>query len=106
MPHTWATTASRSLAARASRIAGTSKLNHRIARELCNKGVLRADEDKVLLVFTRTVYPELNPVPERKLIERLEKAIFGQQREIDPRTVVLLSLFFLLSRPARRDSSG
>jgi hypothetical protein len=45
-----------------------------------------------MLLFTRKIYPELNPVPERKLIERLRQAIFTNKKDIDPRTVVLISL--------------
>jgi protein-disulfide isomerase-like protein with CxxC motif len=63
-----------------------------VARQLCRRGILRADEDKVLLIFTRKIYPEVNPEPENKLIERLRRAIFTDTRDIDPRTVVLLSL--------------
>ena len=45
-----------------------------------------------MLLFTRKIYPEVNPGPERELIRRLEHAIFTDTRDIDPRTVVLLSL--------------
>jgi hypothetical protein len=45
-----------------------------------------------LLLFTRKIYPEINPEPERKLIERLRQAIFTDSRDIEPRTVVLVSL--------------
>ena len=75
-----------------SRFAGIKNLKHRVARQLCRRGILRADEDKVLLLFTRKIYPEINPGPERELIRRLEHAIFTDTRDIDPRTVVLLSL--------------
>jgi Golgi phosphoprotein 3 len=75
-----------------SRFAGVKNLKHRVAKQLCRRGILRADEDKVLLLFTRKIYPEINPVPERELIRRLEYAIFTDTRDIDPRTVVLLSL--------------
>ena len=75
-----------------SRFAGIKNLKHRVAQQLCRRGILRADEDKVLLLFTRKIYPEINPVPERELIRRLEHAIFTDTRDIDPRTVVLLSL--------------
>ena len=75
-----------------SRFAGVKNLKHRVARQLCGRGILRADEDKVLLVFTRKIYPEVNPVPERELIERLRYAVFTDTRDIEPRTVVLLSL--------------
>lgn len=75
-----------------SRFAGVKNLKHCVAQQLCRRGILRADEDKVLLVFTRKIYPEVNPEPENKLIERLKHAIFTDTRDIDPRTVVLLSL--------------
>jgi len=75
-----------------SRFAGVKNLKHRVAQQLCRRGILRADEDKVLLLFTRKIYPEVNPGPERELIRRLEHAIFTETRDIDPRTVVLLSL--------------
>jgi len=63
-----------------------------VAQQLCRRGILRAAEDKVLLIFTRKIYPEVNPEPERKLIERLRQAIFTESRDVDPRTVVLVSL--------------
>ncbi|MHC4230496.1 MAG: GOLPH3/VPS74 family protein [Planctomycetota bacterium] len=75
-----------------SRFAGVKSLKHRVARELCRRGILRADEDKILLIFTRKIYPEVNPEPERKLIERIRRAIFTDTAELDPRTVVLVSL--------------
>ncbi|TKJ38725.1 MAG: hypothetical protein CEE38_03200 [Planctomycetes bacterium B3_Pla] len=75
-----------------SRFAGVKSLKHRVAQELCRRGILRADEDKVLLIFTRKIYPEVNPEPERKLIERLRQAIFTDTAELEPRTVVLVSL--------------
>ena len=75
-----------------SRFAGVKNLKHLIAQRLCQRGILRADEDKVLLIFTRKIYPEVNPEPERELIERLRNAIFTDASEVDPRTVVLVSL--------------
>jgi Golgi phosphoprotein 3 len=75
-----------------SRLAGTKNLKHRVAEQLARRGILRVDEDKVLWIFTRRIYPEVDPQPEREIIERLRRAIFGESREIDPRTVILLSL--------------
>ncbi len=75
-----------------SRFATTKNLKHRVAQQLVNRGILRADEDKVLFVFSRKIYPEVNPQPERKLIERLRKTIFEDGKDFDSRTVVLLSL--------------
>ena len=74
------------------RFAHMKKLRHRVAGELCRRGVLRADEDKILLIFTRKIYPEVDPRPEREIIERLRRAIFSDAPDVDPRTVVLISL--------------
>jgi len=75
-----------------SRFSGLKDLKNRVARGLVERGILRADEDKVLLLFTRKVFPEVNPEPERKMIKRLREAIFTEAEDIDPRTVVLVSL--------------
>ena len=53
-----------SLQAWVSRLAGIKGLRHKVARQLCDRGILRADEDKVLFIFTRKIYPEINPVAE------------------------------------------
>lgn len=75
-----------------SRFAQLRDLKHRVARGLCDRGILKADEGKVLLIFTRKIYPEINPAPERALIQRLKKAIFTETKGLDPHTVVLVSL--------------
>ncbi len=75
-----------------TRLACIPKLRHKVAHQLCERGILQAEEDKVLLVFSRKIYPELNPEPERAIIERLREAIFSDDSEVDPRTVVLISL--------------
>ena len=75
-----------------SKFAQIPRLKHIAAKELCDKGILKADEDKVLLIFTRKIYPEINPVPEQRLIERLSNAIFTETEDIEPRTAILLSL--------------
>ncbi len=74
------------------RFASVKRIQHRVAEGLCERGILRADEGKVLLIFSRTIYPEINPQPERALIERLRKAIFGDSPRVDPRTTILTSL--------------
>ena len=56
------------------------------------RGILRADEGNFLLIFTRRIYPEANPEPERKLMERLREAVFTDTQDVDPRTVVIVSL--------------
>jgi hypothetical protein len=75
-----------------SRFATVKKLKHRLAEQLCKRRILKADEGKVLLIFTRKIYPEVNPVTEKRIVERLRKAIFTETRDVDPHTAVLVSL--------------
>jgi hypothetical protein len=82
----------KSLADWVSKFAGLKNLRHRIALRLCQAGILKADEDKVLLLFTRRIYPEVDPGPERQLIQELDHAIFSSSGEADTRTAVLISL--------------
>ena len=74
------------------KLARMKDLKERTALQLCRRGILRADEDKVLGIFTRTIYPEIDPGPERRLVERLRGAIFGEQPEVDPRDAILVAL--------------
>ena len=75
-----------------NRFANLKNIKHRAAEKLCWRGILKADEDSVLLLFKRKIYPEVNPVPEAKLIERLQHAIISNTEDIDSRTVILLSI--------------
>lgn len=74
------------------RLAGIKQLRHKVAQQLCARCIVRADEDKVALIFTRRIYPELNPRPERQIIERLRAAILGGDDRVDARTVTLIAL--------------
>jgi hypothetical protein len=65
---------------------------HKVAAQLCSRGIVRAVDDKVLLIFSRKVYPEVDPIPEKQIVERLRSAIFDDRSTLDPRTVVLVSL--------------
>ena len=74
------------------RFANIKQLKHRVARQLCRKGVLREEEDKVMLIFRRRIYPEVDPGPERDLIEKLQRAVLTDSRDVDARTGVLVAL--------------
>jgi hypothetical protein len=75
-----------------SRFVGIKRLKPRIAEGLVKRGILRVEEDKILGIFSRTMYPESDPGPERAIIERLRHAIFGNATDIDSRTVALVAL--------------
>lgn len=81
-----------SLSTWVGRIANTKRVKHRIAHGLYERGILREEQARVLLVFERTVYPELDPEPERALIERLRTAISTDAGDVDPRTAILIAL--------------
>jgi len=74
------------------RFANLSRLKHKAAQSLCRKGILKLEEDKVLLLFNRKIYPEVNPRPEKHLMDKLNNAIFGTIKEIDPEVVILISI--------------
>ncbi|MCL4219987.1 MAG: GPP34 family phosphoprotein [Phycisphaerales bacterium] len=71
---------------------GNQKLYHAAASRLCDQGVLRESSERVMLLFSRTVYPEVDPRPERAIIGRLRMAIFSDDAKIDARTSVLVAL--------------
>lgn len=75
-----------------SKFAGIKNLKHRVAERLCDRGILREEEGTILIVFSRRIYPETDPRPENEIIDRLRDAIFTDNRDVDPRTVVLISL--------------
>ena len=72
--------------------AGVKNLKHRVAASLADKGILRADEEQVLVLFSRRVYPELDPTVERAIVARLHDAILSDDKPVAPRTTVLLAL--------------
>ncbi len=75
-----------------ARLAHTRNLKDRVAQGLCRKRILDASEDKVLWLFTRKLYPQRDPAPEQRIVERLRHAIFSDAPVIDARTAILLAL--------------
>jgi Golgi phosphoprotein 3 len=67
-------------------------LKHDVARSLCRKGILQLEEHRVLSLFRTRRYPELTHEPERKIIDRLQQAIFSDKTDIDARTAILVAL--------------
>jgi Golgi phosphoprotein 3 len=77
-----------------SRFSKIKQLKRRTAVQLCRKGVLRESEDRVLFIFKRKIFPELDPRPERDLVEQLRRAIFTETSRVEPRTAMLVALAF------------
>jgi len=80
------------LATWVQRFSVLKQLKHRAAEQLVARGILKAEEDTVLLIFKRKLYPELDGRVEKEILARLRKAIFTRSSDLDPRTVVLVSL--------------
>lgn len=74
------------------RFGALKDLKHRAARQLVRRKILRADEDTILWIFKRKVYPERDATAERAILARVGDAIFKSSREVDPRTTVLVGL--------------
>ena len=75
-----------------SKLGSSKDLKHAVALSLVDRGILQEDVGRLLLIFKRKIYPERDPGPERRIIARLEKAIFSESRDVDPRTAILISL--------------
>ncbi len=74
------------------RFANIPRLKSKAAQNLCKKGILKMEESKVLFLFKHKKYPEIDPRPEKQLIEKLRKAIFGTNKTIEPETVILIAI--------------
>jgi len=75
-----------------SRLATARNLNDRVAQQLTKRSVLRAARGRVLLVFKRSIYPQVDPGPRSALVEQLRNAVLTDAMHIAPRTVILLSI--------------
>ena len=72
--------------------ANMPKLKHRIADQLCDLGILRHDEKKVLWIFTQQVYPELDGSCENAIRNRMGQVMFDETVKPDGPTAVLIAL--------------
>ena len=87
-----ASTRRRTLLHWVQKFAGIKQLKHRVAAGLVDQGILRAEAGRVLLIFSRRLYPELDPAAERAIVARLSDAIFSDTATVDTRTTVLVAL--------------
>lgn len=74
-----------------SRAAQIKDLPHRVAGQLAEKGIVTADEKKVLWVFSRRIYPELDGTFEDEIRQRMAALMF-RDAAADARTTVLVAL--------------
>ena len=67
-------------------------LKHRVAQRLCDCGILRQDEKKILWLFTKKVYPELNGSYEDELRQQMADVMFDDKIKPDGPTAILIAL--------------
>lgn len=75
-----------------SKFGGFRSIAHRVAERLCTMDILQMEKERVLIWFTRRVYPEQDAEPERAVRDEVRNAILGHHDAIDPRTVVLIAI--------------
>ena len=74
------------------RFARLKDLRRRVAVGLCRRGILREEEDRIMVMVRRTAYPTLDGAPESRVVDRLRKSIMSDSEETDARTAVLVAL--------------
>ena len=74
-----------------STAASIKDLEHRIANQLCELGILEYDEKKVLWIFTRRIYPELDGTIENGLRNRMAGVMFTPEVKADERTAAIIA---------------
>jgi Golgi phosphoprotein 3 len=67
------------------------KIKPRLLERLVGKGILRREEHRLLLVFPAARYPQIDPMPEFGIRERVRSGLRGLT-EPDDRTAALISL--------------
>ena len=71
--------------------AQVKELQHRVARQLSEVGILKQDEKKVLWLFTKRIYPEIDSSYEDAIRNRMANQMFDENSELDERTAVLIT---------------
>ena len=71
--------------------AAIKRLKDRVAEGLCERGIVKRAENRVMWVFPRVVYPTADPAPERRLVQQIERTITADA-EPDPRLATLIAL--------------
>ncbi len=75
-----------------SRVSGIKHSVNRIAEQLVRLGVLKHDEKKILWLFNKQIYPELDGTLEDHVRRRMANVMFDAKAVLDERTTVLVAL--------------
>lgn len=74
------------------KLGGIKDLKHKVAHALAESGIVSADKEKVLWLFERRVYPEINPIPEQELRAAMRQLVLDESQEVDSRTAIVTAL--------------
>ena len=92
------------------KLATQKNMRGRIASQLVDKGILDLERDSAWFVFTKEVYPTMDPAPEVALRKRLRAAVMSDGVDVDARVCALLAIgektgfnAMLFSKEERRD---
>jgi len=73
-------------------LSGMKRLKQRVVQSLVKKRILKVEEESILLLFKRKIYPEIDPRPEKRILDRIYRAIFTNTQDIEPATLVLIAI--------------
>ena len=73
-------------------VANIPRLCEQVADQLCQLGILSFEESKVLWLFTKKRYPELDSSFEEAIRRRMAEVMFTSELKVDERTAVLIAL--------------
>ncbi|WP_287816388.1 GPP34 family phosphoprotein [Idiomarina sp.] len=74
------------------KLAGIKDLKHKVAQALAADGIVASEKEKVLWLFERRVYPEVNPEPEEQLRQEMRNVVLSDGDEIEPRIAIVVAL--------------
>lgn len=74
------------------RLGNAGGMKHLVAKSLAEKGIVKAEEKTVLWLFTKRVYPEINPEPENALRSALRRAVMEPDANVSEYVSLMLAL--------------
>lgn len=74
------------------KLGGIKNLKHKVAQVLADDGIVSHEREKVLWLFERQVYPEVNPQPEQELRQAMRDAVLSDSEDIEPKIAIAVAL--------------
>lgn len=74
------------------KLGNIKNLKHKVAQALADDGIVSHEKEKVLWLFERQVYPEINPQPEQQLRQAMRDAVLSDSDDVEPRVAIAVAL--------------